>query len=191
MQESNLVREKKKFQVIGTRPKRPDGTDKVTGRALYGGDINLPSMIYGEILRSPHAHAKIISIDYQEALAIEGVKAVITAEDFPSLEDVTKKVGEGAVNIRYRSNNILAKEKVLYQGHPIAAVAAKDKNIARLAIEKIIVKYEILSPVLDVREAMKEDAPILLEELRTVSMGEKIDKPTNIAKHIQLKRGNI
>ncbi len=183
--------QERSYQVIGTRPIRPDGTDKVTGRALYGADVRLSGMLYGKVLRSPHAHARIRAIDTSEAEALPGVKAVVTAADLPDIADKVADLGEGALNLRYQSNNILARDKVLYQGHAVAAVAATSPHIAEEALALIAVEYEPLPPVLDVREAMKEDAPILLEELRTDEMGQKGDKPSNIASHLQHKRGDL
>ena len=139
--------EEKKYDVIGTRPVRPDGVDKVTGKAQYAADTYFPNMLYGAILRSPHGHAKILSIDATEALALDGVKAVVTGEDFPNLEDKIKELGEGAVNIRYSSNNVMAKDKALYYGHAVAAVSATSKAIAQKALKKIKVEYEVLIPL--------------------------------------------
>ena len=113
-----------KFKVIGTRPIRHDGVDKVTCRAKYGADIYLPGMLHGKVLRSPHAHAHIKSIDTSAALALPGVKAVITGQDLPDLAAGAQPMGEQTINPRYLSMNILARDKVLYHGHAIAAVAA-------------------------------------------------------------------
>src|SRR5512143_3035853 len=118
------------YQVIGTRPVRHDGTDKVTGRALYGADIRLPGMLYGAVLRSPHAHARILSIDTRQAEAYPGVRAVATARDLPDLESKIAALGEGSINLRYQSNNTLARDKVLYFGHAVAAVAAVSVHVA-------------------------------------------------------------
>jgi CO/xanthine dehydrogenase Mo-binding subunit len=171
------------YQVIGTRPIRHDGADKVTGRALYGADVRLPGMLFGAVLRSPHAHARILSVDTRQAAALPGVRAVVTAEDLPELENKIANLGEGSVNLRYQSNKVLAREKALYFGHAIAAVAATSLNLAQEALELIKVDYEVLPPVLDVRQAMQPDAPVLLEELRTEEMGAKSDQPGNIASH--------
>ncbi len=179
------------YKVIGTRPVRHDGADKVTGRALYGADIRLPDMLYGKVLRSPHAHARIRSIDTSEAEALPGVKAVVTAADLPDIADKIVDLGEGAINLRYQSNNVLARDKVLYHGHAVAAVAATSPHIAEEALELIKVDYEVLPPVLDVRRAMRDDAPVLLEELRTDEMGQKLEGPTNVASHIQHERGDL
>lgn len=118
------------FKVIGTRPIRHDGADKVTGRAKYGADIHLPGLLHGKILRSPHAHARIVSIDTSAALAVPGVKAVVTGQDFPEIEDGLLQIGENMVNPRHLSRNLMARDKVLYDGHAVAAVAATSSHIA-------------------------------------------------------------
>jgi xanthine dehydrogenase molybdenum-binding subunit len=189
--ETNKPGKPQKYDVIGTRPVRHDGTDKVTGRALYGADIRLPGMLYGAVLRSPHAHARILSIDTSQAEALPGVRGIATAADLPDLESKVTELGEGTVNLRYQSNNILARDKVLYFGHPVAAVAAASLHTAQEAANLIRVEYEVLPPVMDVRTAMADDAPILLEEQRTDEMGQKGDRPSNIAAHTQSKRGDL
>src|SRR5438552_702447 len=144
-----------KYRVIGTRPVRPDGVDKVTGRAVYGADVVLPRMAHGKILRSPHAHARIRSIDTSRAEALPGVLAVMTAKDLPYVNAILA-VGEGGeVNMQDASHNIMAQNKVLYQGHAVAAVAATSPHIALEALKLIEVDYELLPPVLDVRQAME------------------------------------
>lgn len=184
--------EKRVYRVIGTSPIRYDGADKVTGRALYGEDVLLPGMLYGAVLRSPHAHARILSLDISRAEALPGVKAVVTAADLPDIADKTTAVGEASVvNLRYQSNNVLARDKVLYHGHAVAAVAATSPHIAEEALALIQVEYEVLPPVLDVWEAMREDAPILLEDLRTDELGRKGDNPTNVARHLRHERGDL
>ncbi len=182
---------KEPYKVIGTRPVRPDGTDKVTGRAQFGADIRLPGMLYGAVLRSPHAHARIQSIDTSQAEKLPGVRAVVTAADLPDLESKITELGEGVINQRYQSNNILARDKVLYYGHAIAAVAATSFHDAEEALKRIRVEYEVLPPVTDVRQAMQPDAPILLDDLRTSEFGQKGEQPTNIAEHSQEKLGDL
>ena len=182
---------KSEYRVIGTSPLRHDGTDKVTGRAQYGADIRLPGMLYGAVLRSPHAHARILSIDTSEAEKFPGVYAVVTAKDLPDLESKIVELGEGIVNRRYQSNNILARDKVLYFGHALAAIAANSSYVAKEALELLHVEYEVLPPVMDVRKAMEADSPILLDELRMDEFGKKGEKPTNISSHSQDKCGNI
>ncbi|MGE0825577.1 MAG: xanthine dehydrogenase family protein molybdopterin-binding subunit [Candidatus Binatia bacterium] len=180
-----------KFKVIGTRPIRHDGVDKVTGRAKYGADISLPGLLHGKVLRSPHAHAKIKSNDVSEALKLPGVKAVITCKDLPPQQSGVVPMGELAMNPHYMSMNLLAHDKVLYDGHPVAAVAATSTHIAEEAIRLIKVDYEVLPHVLDAADAMKENAPILLPELRTSGSPEKTDKPTNIASQVRFARGDL
>jgi len=181
----------KEYKVIGTRPLRQDGTDKVTGRALFGADIHLTGMLYGAVLRSPHAHARVLAVDTSAAEALPGVKAVVTAADLPTGVGGFTGTGEGLVNVRYEAENILAHTRVLYHGHAVAAVAATSPHIAEEALRSIRVSYEVLPPVLDVRRAMEPDAPVLLDELRTDEMGRQGDRPSNIASHIQHSRGDI
>ena len=103
------------FKYVGKRPLRPDGVEKVTGKALYGADVNLPSTIYGKILRSPHAHARILSIDTDKAIKLPGVHAIVTSNDLAKKTDQIYKDLEGTLSsLRYLSNNVLAEDKVLY-----------------------------------------------------------------------------
>ncbi len=187
--------EKKTYKVIGTRPIRHDGTDKVTGRAKYGADLNLTGMLYGAILRSPHAHARIKSIDSSKAQAYPGVHAVVTHADLPEIGSKIADLGEGMFDIRDVSRNVLAADKVLYTGHAIAAVAAESIHIAEEATRLIDVEYEVLPPVLDLRRAMQADASILHEDLRTEAFGSVTDEPgpksTNIAKHFYHEKGDL
>ena len=146
------------FSVVGTRPVRHDGVDKVTGRANYGADLSLPGMLFGVLVRSPHAHARIISIDTSAALKVAGVKAVITGDDVP-LAEAKLALGEGAMDLTDMSDNLLARAKALYDGHAVAAVAATSLAAAREAARLVVVDYEVLPPVLDVDQAMAEGAP--------------------------------
>ncbi|MBT4514162.1 MAG: xanthine dehydrogenase family protein molybdopterin-binding subunit, partial [Chloroflexi bacterium] len=182
---------KGKYNVIGTRPIRHDGYDKVTGRAIYGADVKLPGLLQGAVLRSPHAHANLKSIDTSAAKALPGVHAVVTHHDFPAAEANLVDLGEGAVNFKHASNNVMAEDKVLYKGHPVAAVAAVDKNTALEAAALIKVVYEVLTPVTDVMEALKPGAPILHADLEGQNLGEKIDGQTNQANHIRHEFGDI
>src|SRR3984957_15106321 len=178
----------KTFRVIGTRPIRHDGMDKVTGRAKYGADYAFPGMLHGKVLRSPHAHALIKSINIEKAQALPGVKAVITSADLPELPDKIDASGEIPTNLNHISCNVLARGKVLYDGHAVAAVAAINAHIAEEALRLIEVDYEPLPPVMSIGAAMKPEAPILLSGLRNSEDG---DKPTNVANHIQLLRGDV
>lgn len=188
---TNAEENEQAYQVIGTSPMRHDGVDKVTGRALYGADIHLPGMLHGAVLRSPHAHARILSIDTSQAEALDGVRAVITSKDMPDVESKIAKLGEGSVNLRHQSHSILACDKVLFYGHPVAAVAAVDRFTAEEALKLIRVEYETLPPVLDVRQAMRPDAPLLLEDLFTDELGHKSEKPSNVAWHGQDALGDV
>ena len=178
------------YKVIGTRPIRPDGADKVTGRAVYGGDMRLTGMLHGKVLRSPHAHARIKSINTAKAEALPGVKAVITVKDFPVAEDRMANLGEMAVNVKLLSNNVMAADKVLYKGHAVAAVAATNAHIAEEALGLIEVEYEVLPPVLHVLDAMKDEAPLLHETMTTTELGQKTDKRSNIANHLRFVLGD-
>ena len=182
----------KGFKVIGTRPIRHDGEDKVTGRAVYGADVQLPGMLYGKVLRSPHAHARIKSIKTRRAEELEGVKAVVTAADLPDPGNQTANMGElGEVPLKYMSHNVLAADKVLYHGHAVAAVAASSPQIADQALKLIEVEYEVLPPVMDVLQAMRGEPALLHEDLCTDELGEKSPKPSNIASHQRFQKGDL
>ncbi len=180
-----------KYKVIGTRPIRPDGADKVTGKAIYTADVQFPGMAHGKIVRSPHAHARIKSIDTSAAERVPGVYAVITSADFPDPENKIAHLGEGAVNLSHLGANVMARGKVLYKGHAVAAVAARDVHTAEEAAKKIVVQYEPLPAVLWVLDAMKDDAPLLHDNVFTDSLGKKSERPSNVEKHLQFAKGDI
>ncbi len=180
------------YKVLGSRPVRHDGVDKVTGKAKYGGDYISPDLLHGKILRSPHAHAWIKRIDTSKAEALRGVQAVVTHADFPVADvresDLRKTLG----NVRILADNALANKKALYKGHAIAAVAASSQHVAEQAIDLIEVDYEVLPAVLDVREAMDPGAVILHEQL--TEQDEKqlgVGKPTNIAQRLHFGGGDL
>lgn len=179
-----------KYKWIGTRPDRPDGADKVTGRARFGADFNLPGQLIGKVLRSPHPHAIIKSIDTSKAEALAGVKAVVTSKDFPDQANLIVPTGEMQVNLRDITRNIMAREKALYEGHPVAAVAAINEAVAKAALALIKVDYQILPHVIDVAEAMKPDAPILHDGMLTEGANPPATTPSNIAKRIEFKKGD-
>ncbi|MSQ42006.1 MAG: xanthine dehydrogenase family protein molybdopterin-binding subunit [Dehalococcoidia bacterium] len=185
----------KQYRVIGTRPLRPDGTDKVTGRAAYGADVKLEGLLYGQVLRSPHAHARIKSINTKKAEALPGVKAVVTAQDFPPPPPGSINLGESTANFQFLKDNLLASTKALYHGHAVAAVAAVDLHTAEDALALIEVQYEPLPHVVDVREAMLDSAPVLHDSLRTqiraAGIAPRPDRPTNVASHMRLQKGEI
>ena len=171
------------YKAIGTRPIRPDGVDKVTGRANFGADFSLPGMIHGRILRSPHAHALIKSVDLSAALAMDGVFAAVAGGDFPE-PPAPREIGDLA-------RNIMARDKVLYHGHAVAAVAAATPQLAEQALAAIRVDYEVLTPVLDLDAAMAPDAPLLDDQCFTQNLPETPDKPSNVAAFVQFVRGDL
>jgi CO/xanthine dehydrogenase Mo-binding subunit len=181
----STVRGTNGFRVIGTRPIRHDGIEKVTGRAKYGADYSFPGMLHGKVLRSPHAHARIKSINCEQALKLPGLFAVVTAADFPECKIETAAIaGEYTVNVRNISQNVIARDKVLYDGHALAAVAASSPHIAEEALRLIEVDYEVLPPVMTLDDAMKADAPVVFS-------GRSQDGSPNIADHLQIERGDI
>jgi len=196
-----VVLSNQEFNVVGTRPIRHDGNDKVTGRARYSADITLPRLLHGKILRSPHAHARIKSIDASRALALPGVEAVVTAADFSQPRGRIADLGEAAMaNPKWISNNCLASEKALYKGHAVAAIAATSLHLAEHAISLIDVDYEVLQGVTDVLEAMKDDAPVLHERLANLENAnirpgglrddDDTEKATNISNHFFFELGD-
>ena len=183
---SNIVLSNTEYKVVGTRPIRHDGTDKVTGRAKYGGDFSSADLIHGKVLRSPHAHAKIRSIDISKAVASPGVLAVITGEDMP----VGKSSDVSQAN-RFAAQRLIAQDKVLFKGHAVAALAANSSHEAETALALIEVEYETLTPVMDVQSSMKDGASLLHDDVTTTELGEKTDKPSNVASHIQFDMGDL
>ena len=179
------------YKWVGTRPVRHDGLDKVTGRARFGADFATAAMLEGAVLRSPHAHARILSIDLAEASAVPGVKAIITGADLPDVPDELGTGGEGGINFRDLSRNILARGKVLYEGHPVAAVAAVTLRIAQEAAELIRVEYELLPPVLSLEHAMEDDAPLLHDDLYTSGLESPPERASNIASRRVIARGDL
>ena len=186
-----------KYKVLGTRPIRHDGIEKVTGAARYGADITLPGTLHGKVLRSPYAHACIRSIDTSKAEAMPGVLAVATSKDFAIVQSREINFAQSLQNPRLMAENDLADKKVLYKGHAVAAVAATNPHIAEEALDLIEVDYEVLPTVLGWREAMKEDATLLhdtLTERFTMSRGDAgqdTGKNSNVASHLQLKIGDV
>ena len=141
--EPNVVLSTKEYEVVGTRPIRHDGADKVTGRAAYGADFYTAGLLHGKVLRSPHAHARIKSIDTSKAEALDGVIAVVTGKDLPSpLPGESADFGHGAQPMKYLRDNGMASDKVLYKGHALAGVAATSPHIAEEALSLIEVEYE-------------------------------------------------
>ena len=184
------VASKEEFRVVGARPIRPDGVDKVTGRANFGADMAMPGMLWGKVKRSPHAHARIVRIDGSKALALPGVRAVVSAADFPEICAEEAFVGEGPMNFRDLSRNVIARGKVLYEGHAVAAVAAISPIIAAEALDLIEVEYEVLPHVIDVEAAMAPGAPLLHDDLYTQGIEPKPERPSNISKRVTFSKGD-
>ena len=156
-----------KYSVLGKRVKRIDAVERVTGEAIYAEDINLPGMLYGAILRSPYPHARILRINTAKAERLDGVKAVMTAQN----------------DVHPFAASVLAGGEVLYAGQKVAAVVAVDKHIAQQALDEIEVEYEVLPAVFDVTEAMKADAPVVHPSRHPTR--------NNICSHANKTRGNI
>ncbi|MBT4488217.1 MAG: xanthine dehydrogenase family protein molybdopterin-binding subunit [Rhodospirillaceae bacterium] len=175
---------------IGKRTIRPDGADKVTGRATFGADFSLPGMLWGKVLRSPHPHAIIKSINLDKAAALPGVKAVMCGDDLANIP-LDKPLMVGPADMRFVSRNVMARDKVLYAGHAVAAVAAISNTIASAALELIEVDYEILPHVIDVEDAMQPDAPVLHDFLRTGGVTPKPETASNIANRLEFKVGDL
>jgi len=161
------------FDVVGKRLRKVDGLAKATGQAVYADDIQLPGMLHAKILRSREAHARIVSIDASEALALDGVHAVITGADMPVRYGVIPWTPD---------ENALAVEKVRFIGDEVAAVAAVDEDTANAALKLIRVEYEPLHAFLDPREALERGEPRIHE-------GKK-DKG-NVSKHVHLEFGDV
>ena len=196
----NMVLATQEYAVVGTRPIRHDGPDKVMGRARYAADVHLTGMLHGKILRSPHPHARIRGIDASRALALPGVHAVVTAADFPEVSAEASDLAEGAnVNYGFYSRNVMAREKALYRGHAVAAVAASSAHLAEEAMALIEVDYEVLPAVLNATEALAEDAQLLHERLVTMDSpamrpggwGDASGKVSNLANQFEFRLGDL
>ncbi len=174
----------KSFNSVGTRPLRPDGVDKVTGRARYGADFNMPGQLVARVLRSPHAHARITGINAAKAEALKGVKAVVTAADLPDQTD-----GDAALFAIL--DNCMAREKAMYDGHAVAAVAAIDEKTAKAALKLIEVEYEILPHVVDVDAACADDAPVLNDTIFTQGVEPAPTQASNVANRAEFGHGDV
>ena len=185
------------YNVVGTRPIRHDGLEKVTGVARYGADIQLTGMLHGQILRSPHAHARIKSIDTSKAAALPGVSAVLTAADFPIMDSQTLDLSETQGNLRLMAEHVMASNTALYKGHAVAAVAANSPHVAEDALALIEMDYEVLEPVLSLAEAMRDGATVIHEDMTTFFKHERFARGDdtgvrgNIASHIQHRLGDV
>jgi CO/xanthine dehydrogenase Mo-binding subunit/aerobic-type carbon monoxide dehydrogenase small subunit (CoxS/CutS family) len=157
--------------VIGKAVRRIDAPSKVSGRLRYAADMTMPGMLHVQVLRSPHAHARIVSIDTSAAEAMEGVEGVITCADVPGVD---------GFGVFVNDQPVMAREKVRYVGEAVAAVAADDPLIARRAVDAIKVVYDSLPPVFDPDEAMRLGAPILHDYA-----------PDNVTRHIPIRVGDV
>src|SRR6201992_78927 len=183
--------DKTALQVVGPRPIRPDGVDKVTGRANFGADMTMPCILWGKIKRSPYAHARIVSINTDKATALRGVKAVTARADFPDIPPDRRVIGAAPHNLWDLSRNCMAKDKALYEGHAVAAVAATSPAIADQALDLIEVEYEVLPHVMDVEAAMAPDAPVLHDNVFTSGIEPRPTKASNVAKMVRFAKGDL
>ena len=183
---SNIILSENQYKVIGTRPIRHDGVDKVTGRAIYGADINIPQLIYGKILRSPHAHARIISINVDKLLSNPLIEAIVTYSDLPDM-----KAKHENSSLQYLRDNVIASDKVLYRGQPVVAVASKNPHDAEEALNLIEVEYEVLKPVTTAYESLYENPTVIHKDLNTNKNYPSITNPGNVASHTRHTLGNI
>jgi len=182
--------QRKAYTVAGTDARRVDGIEKVTGKALYTGDLRLPGMAYAKILRSPLAHARLVKVDASNAMGMNGVIATLTRDD---IKDLNYKYGA-----TYKDQSIVAVDKVRYVGDPVAAVLAEDPSIAEQALELIEVEYEELPKVTNIEEATAPGAiqvhpgDVARAELRgSVYGAPERFRGTNICYYLGFSRGDV
>jgi len=187
----NAPEPKDAFKVVGTRPIRPDGVDKVTGKAVFGTDYKAANMLFGAIVRCPHPHARIKSIDTSKAEAVAGVKAVVTGADFPSVEDTIVRMGETSASTVDMSQNVMARGVAYYDGHPVAAVAATTQEAADAAAALIKVEYEQLPHLIDINEAFKLDAPAINPNLKASGLAEGEKASPNVTTKFPFAKGDV
>ena len=142
------------FRYLGKGHRLIEGLEKITGNAKYAGDLSLPGMLHACLVLSPYAHARIVAIDRSAAQAVPGVVAVLTADDLPTRDR--------AVNSRHSA--VLAKDRVLWRGQPVVVVVGETEAAARDAADRVVVEYEPLPPIVDVRKAAAPDAPVIWPE---------------------------
>jgi len=181
----------KTFFTIGNRPIRHDGVDKVTGKAKYGSDIEFSGMLYGKILRSPHAHAIIENIDYSKAIEHPEFKALVTHQDLLITQSSDKTNNSTQVSTKLLDENILAKNKVFYVGHPILAVASSNTHYAQEILDLVQIKYTVLQPITNINESLDKNAPKLHDGfIPPVNLNSKISSQ-NITNHMQFNLGDF
>ncbi len=186
----NAPEPKDAFKVVGTRPIRPDGVDKVTGKAIFGTDYKAANMLAGAIVRCPHPHARIKSIDTSKAEAVAGVKAVVTGADFPSVEDTIVRMGETSASTVDMAQNVMARDVAYYDGHPVAAVAAISQEAADEAAALIVVEYEQLPYHIDINESFKLDAPAINPNLKATGLAEGEKVSPNVTTKFPYAKGD-
>jgi CO/xanthine dehydrogenase Mo-binding subunit len=164
---------------VGEAIARPDAPPKVKGEFAYASDLSAPGMLWGHTLRSPHAHARIVGVDISEAVTMPGVHAVLTHEDVP---------GSKTYGLEFPDQPVLAIDRVLYYGEPVALVAAEHPEQARRAAERIVVEYEPLPPVDDMEQALA--GPDLHPEKPTRGHGYLEDDRPNVVRHIVIRHGD-
>src|SRR5919108_6454644 len=169
------------YAVVGKGITRIDADVRVTGKATFGDDVQLPGLLHGKVLRSPHSHARIIRIDTSKAEHLPGVKAVVTAKDAPETP------GGGSIKDRW----IFARDKVRYMGEPIAAVAATDQHIAEQALDLIDVEYEPLPAVIDPQQAAEPSTPLVHEAWESYRAPANMARKGNIVNNAELKVGDV
>ncbi|MBI4640307.1 MAG: xanthine dehydrogenase family protein molybdopterin-binding subunit, partial [Candidatus Tectomicrobia bacterium] len=171
------------YRVVGQRLTKLDGEDRVTGKSMYGADVRIRGPILsGKVLRSPHAHARILKIDTRKAEALSGVVAVVTDADTPNIR----------TGIAVKDETVFARGKVRYQGEPVAAVAALDDATAEEALDLIEVDYELLPPVVDAKAAMAENSPLVHEEYATyIDATKNRDRKGNTISKTQIEQGDV
>ena len=166
MQEKVKDAPSSEFKWVGTRPIRPDGVDKVTGRAKFGADLAMAGQLVGKVLRSPHrARAHQVDRHQRRPRSCRASRPWSPRDDFKDQPSEFIPAGEMMINYRDVVRNVMAREKVLYEGHAVAAVAATSAAIAKQALKLIKVDYEVLPHVIDVVEAMQPGAPLLHEDM--------------------------
>ena len=180
-------------RVVGQGVKRVDSPERVTGKAVYGADHVTPGTLFAKIVRSPHANARIVSIDVREAIRRPGVKAVVTSYDFPAIELSMQAVGgEITMTPRDQRRMQMAEDRVFYHGQAVAAVAATDLATAEAAAALVRVVYDPIQPVVDVEKAVLPGSSLVHDDLYTWEFaGGLSDRPSNIARRIELDRGDV
>ena len=169
------------YSVVGKGITRIDADVRVTGKAIFGDDVQLPGLLHGKVLRSPHGHARIIRIDTSKAERLPGVKAVVTAKDAP------EALAGGVIKDR----PIFARDKVRYMGEPIAAVAATDQHIAEQALHLIEVEYEPLPAVIDPQKAADANATLVHEGWESYRAPANLARKGNVVNNAELKVGDV